>query len=163
EVVLPGVLTTPFRSRTPAPRVGSKPGQSPGTPPRAAIVGVRRGDPAFARKGTMSVTVRPDCSRSSSSSSSSSSSPDSADAFAGVDVAKDSLAACVLVGDQRRHDAVAPYTDEGVAALLADFAARGVKLVVCEATGGLERRLVVALLAAGLSVVVINPKQMRDF
>jgi transposase len=99
----------------------------------------------------MSVTVRPD---------SSSSSPD---AFAGVDVAKDSLAACVLVGDQRRHDATAAYTDDGVAALLADFAARGVRLVVCEATGGLERRLVVALLAARLSVVVINPKQMRDF
>jgi transposase len=108
----------------------------------------------------MSATVRrPD---SSSSSSSSSSADSAADAFAGVDVAKDSLAACVLSGD-RRHDAAAPYTDEGVAALLADFTARGVRLVVCEATGGLERRLVVALLAAGLPVVVINPKQMRDF
>ena len=102
----------------------------------------------------MSVTVRPEASWSS---------PDSAaDAFAGVDVAKESLAACVLAGE-RRHDAVAPYTDAGVANLLADFAARGVKLVVCEATGGLERRLVAALLAAGLGVVVINPRQMRDF
>jgi transposase len=98
----------------------------------------------------MSVTVRPD------------SPPDSPDAFAGVDVAKDSLAACVLAGD-RRHDAAVPYTGDGVAALLADLAARGVRLVVCEATGGLERPLVAALLAARLPVVVINPKQMRDF
>jgi transposase len=36
-------------------------------------------------------------------------------------------------------------------------------LVVLEATGGFERRVVGALAAAGLPVVVINPRQVRDF
>lgn len=38
-----------------------------------------------------------------------------------------------------------------------------VDLVVCEATGGLERLLVGGLLAAGVSVAVVNPRQVRDF
>lgn len=85
-----------------------------------------------------------------------------ADPVAGVDVAKRSLAACVLAGDAR-HDLAVAYDDAGVASLLTEFAARGVRLVVCEATGGLERPLVAALAAAGVPVVVINPRQMRDF
>jgi transposase len=36
-------------------------------------------------------------------------------------------------------------------------------LIVLEATGGLEKPLVNALHAAGLPVVVINPRQIRDF
>jgi transposase len=36
-------------------------------------------------------------------------------------------------------------------------------LIVVEATGGLERTLVAALVAAGLPVVVINPRLARDF
>ncbi len=36
-------------------------------------------------------------------------------------------------------------------------------LVVCEGTGGYERQLVTAMQAAGVAVVVANPRQMRDF
>jgi transposase len=37
------------------------------------------------------------------------------------------------------------------------------ELVVLEATGGLERAVVVALALAGLAVAVVNPRQVRDF
>lgn len=36
-------------------------------------------------------------------------------------------------------------------------------LIVCEATGGYESALVVALAAAQLPIVVVNPRQVRDF
>ena len=36
-------------------------------------------------------------------------------------------------------------------------------LVLLEATGGLELPLVAALAAAALPVVVVNPRQVRDF
>ena len=36
-------------------------------------------------------------------------------------------------------------------------------LIVREATGGLERAVTSALAAAGLPVVVVNPRQARDF
>src|SRR4029453_17009211 len=36
-------------------------------------------------------------------------------------------------------------------------------LIVLEATGGLERAVTSALAAAGLPVVVVNPRQARDF
>ena len=36
-------------------------------------------------------------------------------------------------------------------------------LVILEATGGFERTVVEALAAAGVTVVVINPRQVRDF
>jgi transposase len=40
---------------------------------------------------------------------------------------------------------------------------RKVRLIVLEATGGLERRVVRELVAAGLPVVVVNPFQVRNF
>jgi transposase len=39
----------------------------------------------------------------------------------------------------------------------------GVSRIVVEATGGYERALVAELAAAGLPVVVVNPRQVRDF
>ena len=38
-----------------------------------------------------------------------------------------------------------------------------VELIVIEATGGYERGVVAALGGAGLPVVVVNPRQVRDF
>ena len=52
---------------------------------------------------------------------------------------------------------------EGHSALAAALRPLGVELVVMEATGGYEMALACALQAAGLAVVVINPKQARDF
>ena len=51
----------------------------------------------------------------------------------------------------------------GIGRLLAWLGSRSVALVVVEATGGIERRLVNALQAAGLAVAVVNPRQIRDF
>lgn len=47
--------------------------------------------------------------------------------------------------------------------LAAELAALGPRLVVLEATGGLETSVWAALEAAGLTVAVVNPKRVRDF
>ena len=52
---------------------------------------------------------------------------------------------------------------EGHSALAATLVAAKTGLVVMEATGGYEAALACALQAAGLPVVVINPRQARDF
>jgi transposase len=49
----------------------------------------------------------------------------------------------------------------GCAALAAAVA--GAELVVVEATGGYEMRIVRVLMAAGIAVAVVNPRQVRDF
>ncbi len=49
----------------------------------------------------------------------------------------------------------------GIAALVAELAARAPRLIVLEPTGGLETAAVAALLAAGLAVAVVNPAQVR--
>ena len=77
-----------------------------------------------------------------------------------VDVSKKSLDlatdpgsfACSQTNDARGHKAIVKQL-------------RGltVKLIVLEATGGYERTLVAALLAAELPVAVVNPRQVRDF
>jgi transposase len=58
---------------------------------------------------------------------------------------------------------VVPYTAEGLAALAQRLTALAPTLVVLEATGGRETALVASLLAAGLAVAVVNPRQVRDF
>jgi transposase len=51
----------------------------------------------------------------------------------------------------------------GIAALLARLSQPALARVVVEATGGLETALVAELGAAGWPVVVVNPRQVRDF
>ena len=50
-----------------------------------------------------------------------------------------------------------------VGQLTTELTTRGPAVVVLEATGGLETLLVAALATAGLPVVVVNPRQVRDF
>jgi transposase len=57
----------------------------------------------------------------------------------------------------------APNTPAGWAQLAPTLAALRPARIVLEATGGLERGLVAALAAAGLPVIVINPRQARRF
>jgi transposase len=52
---------------------------------------------------------------------------------------------------------------EGIASLVDQLTALAPTLVVLEATGGLESALVGELLSAQLPVVVVNPRQVRDF
>lgn len=80
--------------------------------------------------------------------------------YAGVDVAKDKLdfhhsnTARVLT---LAHDA------DGIAFVVRQALELRVALLVVEATGGLERRLVAALLDAGVRVAVVNPRNVRHF
>jgi transposase len=86
--------------------------------------------------------------------------PPTAAVYVGIDVAKAELAL-----DTR--PAPAPWTAANDAAGVRDTVARltalAPALVVLEATGGYELALVAALSAAGLPVVVVNPRQVRDF
>lgn len=79
----------------------------------------------------------------------------------GIDVAKAHVDVAVLGArlESRQFDNQA----EGHSALAAALKPLGVSLVVMEATGGYEAELACALQAASLPVVVINPRQARDF
>jgi len=80
--------------------------------------------------------------------------------FVGVDVSQAAWDVHVRPGDRRVRIEV---TDEAASQLLAAVGAPGACLVVVEATGGLERPLVAALLEAGVTTAVVNPRQARDF
>ena len=87
--------------------------------------------------------------------------------LAGVDVSKDRLDVCLRWSEPERHNEekafVVAYDDSGIDALLSRLLKEPTVLVILEATGGFERTVVGALAAAGLPVVVINPRQVRDF
>ena len=80
--------------------------------------------------------------------------------FVGIDVAKDRLDVHV----RPSGEAFAVARDgEGLAELAERLRVRGPALVVSEATGGFEQVVAATLAAAGLPVVVVNPRQIRDF
>jgi transposase len=80
--------------------------------------------------------------------------------FVGIDVAKDRLDVHV----QPRGDAFAVARDgEGLAVLVERLRAMTPALIVSEATGGFEQVVAGTLGSAGLPVVVVNPRQIRDF
>ena len=56
-----------------------------------------------------------------------------------------------------------PYDQTGIEGLIPQIVDLEPALVLLEATGGLELPLVAALAAAALPVVVVNPRQVRDF
>lgn len=80
--------------------------------------------------------------------------------YVGIDVAKDRLDVA------QRPETEAWWVtndDQGIADLVARLKALRPVLVVLEATGGIELPLVGALAAALLPVVVVNPRQTREF
>ena len=88
--------------------------------------------------------------------------------FIGIDVAKATLDVATLDGTAEPAPLLgalttAPNDDAGHAALVAALTPLAPTLIVLEATGGYERAVTVALAAAGLPVVVVNPRQVRDF
>ena len=80
--------------------------------------------------------------------------------FVGIDIAKtDFVVAC-------RPDSAAwtaPNDAPGITATVDRVQALAPTLIVLEATGGYEVPVAAALAAAGLPVVVVNPRQIRDF
>jgi transposase len=80
--------------------------------------------------------------------------------FVGIDVAKATLD-IVLRPSEQLWQII--YDDAQIEALVTQLSELSPTLIVVEATGGLERILVAALVAAKLPVVVINPRLARDF
>jgi transposase len=80
--------------------------------------------------------------------------------FVGLDVAKASLDVALRPSGERWN---VPNTEAGIANLVGQLRPLQPGLIVCEATGGFERAAIAACAAAGLPVVVANPRQIRDF
>lgn len=80
--------------------------------------------------------------------------------FAGIDVSKDWLDLHLLTSGQVAR---VKNTPEDCKALAARLSQSPPERIVVEATGGYERLLVAELCAAKLPVVVVNPRQVRDF
>ena len=80
--------------------------------------------------------------------------------FVGIDVAKAQLDIAVRPSGERW---AVPNDAGGVVMLVERLQTLHPTLIVLEATGGLERVATAALATAGLPVVVVNPRQARDF
>jgi len=80
--------------------------------------------------------------------------------FVGIDVSKDTLDVAIRPDGTHRQ---VPNTDEGFDQLVALLRPLAPALVVLEATGGYQRRVVAALGLAGLPVAVVNPARPREF
>jgi transposase len=80
--------------------------------------------------------------------------------FVGIDVAKAQLDIAVRPSGERW---AVPNDATGIGTLVERLQTLHPALIVLEATGGLERAATAALATAGLPVVVVNPRQARDF
>jgi transposase len=78
----------------------------------------------------------------------------------GIDVAKAWLD---VATDGEDRVARFPNDAEGIATLVSTLVAWAPRLVVLEATGGYETAVTAAVVAAGIAVTVVNPRQVRDF
>jgi transposase len=80
--------------------------------------------------------------------------------FIGIDVSNRHLEVAAHESDYQFR---CPNKVSAFGALIAELITLRPALIVLEATGGLEIAVVSALHAAGLPVVVVNPRQVRDF
>lgn len=78
----------------------------------------------------------------------------------GIDVSKQLLEVALHKSDYHFR---CPNDPEKFPALIAELIACRPARIVLEATGGLERPVLQALQAVGLPVVLVNPRQIRDF
>lgn len=78
----------------------------------------------------------------------------------GVDVAKAELVVATRPGGERW---TVENDERGIRTLVDRLRRDGAELIVLEATGGYELLCVAALVAVSLPVVVVNPRQVRDF
>lgn len=84
----------------------------------------------------------------------------STERFVGIDVSKDYLD--VAIRPEGTHTRVS-NTDDGIDQLVALLRPLGPVLIVLEATGGYQRRVVAALSLGALPVAVVNPARAREF
>lgn len=83
----------------------------------------------------------------------------SAEVYCGIDVSAATLDTQQHGGATWQH----PNTAPGIAALVAAVQGLTPTLVVLEATGRYHHAVTSALVAAGVAVAVVNPRQVRDF
>jgi transposase len=79
--------------------------------------------------------------------------------FVGIDVSKATLDIHVLPSEEAWNTG---NEADAISGLVARLRSLHPTLIVLEATGGLERRLLASLLTAGLPAVAMNPRQVRD-
>jgi transposase len=80
--------------------------------------------------------------------------------FVGIDISKTHVDVAIRPGDQDLHVERTPAALSELAKRLLELSPA---LVVMEATGGLEVEVASILAASNLPVVVVNPRQVRDF
>lgn len=80
--------------------------------------------------------------------------------FIGIDVSKARLDVATTPGEQTWSVA---NDDQGITDLCAKLRELAPRLVLLEATGGLERRVLARLAAADLPAMAVNPRNVRDF
>ncbi len=80
--------------------------------------------------------------------------------YVGIDVAKASVEVCLRPTGARWSCAI---DERSLSDLVNRLQEARVTLLVLEATGGYEVPVVSALVTAGLPIVVVNPRQVRDF
>src|SRR5467141_1266922 len=80
--------------------------------------------------------------------------------YIGIDVSKQQLEVAVHESDYQFR---CPNKASAFGELIVELIALRPALIVLEATGGLEIPVVAALHTAGLPVIVLNPRQVRDF
>ena len=80
--------------------------------------------------------------------------------FVGIDVCKAQLDVAIRPSAQMLS---APNDKAGIKTLVKHLEKLRPTLVVLESTGGLERQVMLALVGAEISVVMANPRQVRDF
>jgi len=80
--------------------------------------------------------------------------------FVGIDICKDSLDVAIGPGKE-----IITFANDqkGVNALIKELSRIGPELIVLESTGGYERLATSSFVEAGLPVVIVNPRQVRDF
>lgn len=80
--------------------------------------------------------------------------------YVGIDVSKARLDVAIVPGEQTWSVA---NDDGGITELVEKLKGLTPKLVLLEATGGLERRVLARLVGGGLPAMAINPRNVRDF
>jgi transposase len=80
--------------------------------------------------------------------------------WVGIDVSKRYLDICLRPSQEIWQE---PNSAFGIANLIKRLTQYPIELIVLESTGGMERDTLHALSEAGLAVVMVNPKRVRDF
>ena len=80
--------------------------------------------------------------------------------FVGIDISKDYLDVHVRPDDRQQRFA---YDNDGLASVVETLRQMPLQLIVMEATGGYEQRVVAALATQQLPVAVVNARRVRDF